>query len=384
MRRRNDIFVRGAVVTLLVGFFGVSGPRAIEAQEPVVHAVLFFSPTCPHCHKVLSEDLPPLKQKYGDRLMLAGVDVTTPRGHDLFEATVAHFDLKPPRYGVPTLVVGADVMVGDREIPERFPGLVEKGLAEGGVDWPDVPALRSALMKAETATKRSRDDSASVDTTDAAAADAPARDTAAVEPAIRTHLASSGPPPGPLALFRQDPVGNGIAVLVLFGLIGALVASALAAARSRAGAVRLPSWTIPVLATIGMGVASYLAFVEVTGHAAVCGPVGDCNVVQQSSYATLFGLLPVGMLGQMGYLGMFFAWGLAVLGPPRLVPLSWSVLWGMAFVGTAFSVYLTFLEPFVIGATCVWCLTSAVVVALILLAATPRAVPNPGVESLSS
>ncbi|NQV07202.1 hypothetical protein HQ535_11680 [bacterium] len=30
--------------------------------------------------------------------------------------------------------------------------------------------------------------------------------------------------------------------------------------------------------------------------------------------------------------------------------------------GTAFSIYLTFLEPFVIGATCAWCLTSALVV----------------------
>ncbi len=32
----------------------------------------------------------------------------------------------------------------------------------------------------------------------------------------------------------------------------------------------------------------------------------------------------------------------------------------MALFGLAFSTYLTFLEPFVIGATCAWCLTSAV------------------------
>ncbi|WP_287908301.1 vitamin K epoxide reductase family protein [Chloroflexus sp.] len=28
--------------------------------------------------------------------------------------------------------------------------------------------------------------------------------------------------------------------------------------------------------------------------------------------------------------------------------------------GTLFSLYLTFLEPFVIGATCIWCLLSAI------------------------
>jgi uncharacterized membrane protein len=39
----------------------------------------------------------------------------------------------------------------------------------------------------------------------------------------------------------------------------------------------------------------------------------------------------------------------------------------MAFFGLNFSIYLTFLEPFVIGATCAWCLTSAVSMALITL-----------------
>jgi uncharacterized membrane protein len=130
-------------------------------------------------------------------------------------------------------------------------------------------------------------------------------------------------------------------------------------------------WTIPLLAAIGMAVASYLALVEVTGSTAVCGPVGDCNAVQQSSYAVLFGV-PVGMWGQAGYLAMFGAWALAVLGPRRVAGSAWLALWAMALGGVAFSVYLTFLEPFVIGATCVWCLTSAVVVTLMLLAATPR------------
>jgi uncharacterized membrane protein len=41
-----------------------------------------------------------------------------------------------------------------------------------------------------------------------------------------------------------------------------------------------------------------------------------------------------------------------------------------AVVGTVFSAYLTFLEPFVIGAVCAWCLSSAVLItALMLLSA---------------
>jgi len=49
---------------------------------------------------------------------------------------------------------------------------------------------------------------------------------------------------------------------------------------------------------------------------------------------------------------------------------------GLAAGGTLFSIYLTFLEPFVIGATCAWCLTSAIIMtALLWLTAGPADPP---------
>jgi uncharacterized membrane protein len=39
----------------------------------------------------------------------------------------------------------------------------------------------------------------------------------------------------------------------------------------------------------------------------------------------------------------------------------------MAFFGTLFSLYLTYLEPFVIKAVCMWCLSSAAIITLLLL-----------------
>jgi uncharacterized membrane protein len=38
----------------------------------------------------------------------------------------------------------------------------------------------------------------------------------------------------------------------------------------------------------------------------------------------------------------------------------------MSVLGVLFSVYLTFLEPFVIGATCAWCLSSAVLMTALM------------------
>jgi len=45
------------------------------------------------------------------------------------------------------------------------------------------------------------------------------------------------------------------------------------------------------------------------------------------------------------------------------------LLLAMALFGVLFSLYLTYIELFVILAVCIWCLTSAVLMALILILA---------------
>ena len=118
--------------------------------------------------------------------------------------------------------------------------------------------------------------------------------------------------------------------------------------------------------------AIYLAFVETSGTDAVCGPVGDCNTVQQSEWARLFGVIPIGIIGVAGYAVVLASWGLARFGPSRVADWARVALLAGTVAGVGFSVYLTFLEPFVIGATCMWCLGSAVVVTgLMWLAARP-------------
>ena len=124
---------------------------------------------------------------------------------------------------------------------------------------------------------------------------------------------------------------------------------------------------IPVLCALGLGVAGYLAYVESAQVSAVCGPIGDCNTVQQSEYARLFGVLPIGVLGIIGYLLIAAGWLVRRLNKGRLADIAAVALLFMTISGTLFSVYLTFLEPFVIGATCAWCLTSAILMTLLML-----------------
>jgi uncharacterized membrane protein len=90
---------------------------------------------------------------------------------------------------------------------------------------------------------------------------------------------------------------------------------------------------IPVLCGIGLLLAGYLAYVESTEVRAVCGPVGDCNTVQQSEYARLFGVLPVGVLGIAGYVAIGLAWSVNRIGDRRASSLAWVALTGMVLFG---------------------------------------------------
>ena len=127
----------------------------------------------------------------------------------------------------------------------------------------------------------------------------------------------------------------------------------------------LLTWAIPLLCIIGLGVAGYLSYVEVAQVEAICGPVGDCNAVQQSVYARLFGVLPIGALGMAGYVAILAAWAASRYGEEKITNLAAIATLGMTTFGILFSIYLTFLEPFVIGATCAWCLTSAVIMTIL-------------------
>jgi uncharacterized membrane protein len=181
-------------------------------------------------------------------------------------------------------------------------------------------------------------------------------------------IVGAEPPSDLHARLARDPSGNALAIAVLIGMIFSV---GWAAVTFRRAVTKPPSsgqqWAIPVLSVIGLGVAGYLAYVETAQVTAVCGPVGDCNAVQQSEYARLFGVIPIGVLGVAGYVMILAAWSVGRYGRGPWVNLAGQALFVMTFAGTLFSVYLTFLEPFVIGATCAWCLASAVIMTLLML-----------------
>lgn len=342
---------------------------AADEKIPVVRAVLFWMDSCPHCHYVLDEVLPPLQGKYGRQLDIVLVEVTSEKEWNWLVETGASFGLPADRLGVPFMVIGSDVLMGSQQIPEFLPLLIEQHLAAGGLDYPQVAGLAEVLPPPPG------DDPAVCGPATPCADEETnqAQDVVAPEP-VAQGVAGEPSAVAPVAPPAVAPYsdGFGLALAIMGGMVLALAYSGVAVGRdfSLVSSRRLPAWldlAIPVLTIAGMGVAGYLSYVETQAVAAVCGPVGDCNAVQSSPYATLFGVLPVGVLGLIGYVAILAAWGWWRFGAGRLASYAPLAMFGMALVGVLFSLYLTYLEPFVIGAACIWCLTSAVIITLLML-----------------
>jgi uncharacterized membrane protein len=112
-------------------------------------------------------------------------------------------------------------------------------------------------------------------------------------------------------------------------------------------------------ATFGAGVATYIAIADAGGGSPVCvGGSHGCETVADSSYSHLLGV-NIALLGIAGFLLLLAAAMLRGDGPRMGGFL-------LALLGCGYSVFLTYLELFVIEAVCQWCVASAVLMAVLL------------------
>jgi len=320
---------------------------ALAPSKPVVRAVMLWMKGCPHCEEVINRVLPPLQQKYGAQLDLRLIEVVTPQDIDQLYQIAASFGIPKDQTGVPFLVIGNQALVGSDQIPAELPALIEKHLAAGGVDWPPLVGLTLRV-----ATPSSARAVCPPTTTDCD------NDSTITELPVQTIL-------------RQDPVGFALAMVVILGMLGTLVRVGVdVIARRPNVSSAWETWAVPLLVVLGLGVAGYLAYVEIFEVSAICGPVGHCNTVQESPYARVFGVLPIGVLGVLGYLAILGAWLIGQVGRGEFARWARRAAFAFAVFGVLFSLYLTLLEPFVIGAVCAWCLSSAVIMAALMFILT--------------
>ena len=124
---------------------------------------------------------------------------------------------------------------------------------------------------------------------------------------------------------------------------------------------------IAALALVGVFVALYLTLYKVGAIGELSCTVGSCTTVQSSKWATFIGL-PVAAWGLGFYLSVF---AVTLVGlQDRFIDSKPIALFLVASsgIGVAFSLWLTYLEAFVIKAWCQWCVVSAILVTCIFIA----------------
>ncbi|HZB28418.1 MAG TPA: vitamin K epoxide reductase family protein [Gemmatimonadales bacterium] len=123
-----------------------------------------------------------------------------------------------------------------------------------------------------------------------------------------------------------------------------------------------------VLSLLGLFLSAYLYLYKIGRVGMLACGAGECETVQQSAWSRFAGL-EVSLIGFAGYAALL-AVSLAGLQPP-LASRRWpaTLLSVLAGLGVLFSIYLTYLELFVIHAICRWCVGSAVIIVAILVVA---------------
>jgi uncharacterized membrane protein len=112
------------------------------------------------------------------------------------------------------------------------------------------------------------------------------------------------------------------------------------------------------VAAVGIGVATYITIADSGGGAPAClAGGGGCETVASSSYSHLLGV-NVAVFGIVGYVLLVAA---ALLRGDLARMAGFAISLG----GFGFSVYLTYLELFKIEAICQWCVSSAVLMAIL-------------------
>jgi uncharacterized membrane protein len=123
---------------------------------------------------------------------------------------------------------------------------------------------------------------------------------------------------------------------------------------------------VAALALAGIFISLYLTLYKLGIIGELSCSIGSCETVNTSRWSRFLGL-PVAAWGLLFYLDVFAVATLSTF--PRFEDeRAFSiVLVAQSIVGVLFSAWLTYIELGVIHAICIWCVTSAVIVTLILI-----------------
>ncbi len=110
----------------------------IDTDENILHVLYFYASECTHCKAVYDEVLTPLMTQYGSQLDLRLLETGNPANYELLIAFESYFGIQPEERGLPVIVLGEQILIGEEPARSSLTGLLEQYAGTVGIPWPAI------------------------------------------------------------------------------------------------------------------------------------------------------------------------------------------------------------------------------------------------------
>ena len=131
-----------------------------------------------------------------------------------------------------------------------------------------------------------------------------------------------------------------------------------------------------IITLIGLVDSIYMTIFKLTDNESMCIGNGGCSIVNNSPYASIYGI-PVALFGVGGYLAILAVLILEKKSGKFFKQNATMFNFGLTLIGFLFTLYLIYLEIFVIKALCPFCLISQVGMTILFILSVIRLVKQP-------
>ena len=121
------------------------GPEVANPTEDLssakVHGYYFYSNTCSHCLDILANILEPLQAENPGQIDMRLLELGTPEYYRVLLAVEEAYDVKPEQRGLPTVVLGDQILIGEAPNKENLAEIIKTGIAGSGIAFPEIPGV---------------------------------------------------------------------------------------------------------------------------------------------------------------------------------------------------------------------------------------------------
>ena len=154
-----------SILFTLIAFFSILLPKAVSAKNAIpqfdgpgiatstpnlsnakVHAYYFYSIDCSHCIDILNTVIYPLEEQYPGQLDIRLLELGRPEYYRALMTAESAFKVRAENRGLPTTVIGDQILTGEEQNRMQLKTLIEAGLNGSPIPFPQIEGLDPAVL----------------------------------------------------------------------------------------------------------------------------------------------------------------------------------------------------------------------------------------------